>query len=295
MPWLRIDDTAPDDPKVLRAGHEVFGFAVLCAAWSAGKIGKIEDAFVPDYVAQRIAPGVWDELARQATRAGLFSKPCRSRGERGWFVDQTDQLLHMRTNDEVQADREKSRATRQAGPTRDVRLRDGDQCRYCGKTVNWADRVSGRGGTYDHPDPTDRDTFVVACFACNREKSNRTPQQAGMPLLPVPSVALIGPHTAQRFSVPQQGPERAPEGAAPSESASAPGQHAAAATGPLDGPGPICDLPSEVAQTYPRRDGPGRVGEPAPPPRAGPAPPRRTRRGTRGGQKQPPTQGDPKD
>jgi hypothetical protein len=31
-----------------------------------------------------------------------------------------------------------------------VRLRDGDECRYCGVIVNWNDRKSNRGGTYDH-------------------------------------------------------------------------------------------------------------------------------------------------
>jgi hypothetical protein len=279
MPWLRIDDTAPDDPKVLRAGVEVFGFAVLCAAWSAGKIGKIEDAFVPEYVAERTAPGMWKELARQATRAGIFSKPTRSNGERGWFVDQSDQLLHMRTNDEVQADREKSRASRQVGPTRLVRLRDGDQCRYCGKSVSWVDRVSARGGTYDHPDPNDRETFVVACFGCNR-KHTSNPEAKRPALLPIPDVPLIGPDTAQRFSVQQTAPERTVLGAAPSESASAPVAAAAAATGRPD---LDLDLPSEVVQTYPRRDGPGGDGSQLV--RAGP---RRTRRGTRAGTAKPP-------
>jgi hypothetical protein len=185
------------------------------------------------------------------------------------------------------------RVTRQVGPTRTARLRDGDQCRYCGKSVSWTDRVSARGGTYDHPDPADRDTFVVACFGCNREKGQRTLAQWGKQLLPVPDVALIGPHTAQRFSVPQQAPERAPKGAAPSESASAARQHAAAATGLPAGPDLTCDPPTEVVQTYPRRDGPDRDGASAQPPRAGPA--RRTRRGTRGGTKPPPDQRNPKD
>jgi hypothetical protein len=311
LPWLRIDDTAPDDPKVLRAGAHAFGFAALCAAWSAGKVGKIPDAWVPEYIAQRTDPD-WDALAKRCVKAGIFSRPQRIGGERGWFVDQTDQLLHMRTNDEVQADREKSRATRQTGATRDVRLRDGDQCRYCGKSVNWADRVSARGGSYDHPDPADRDVFVVACLGCNRAKAGRTPAEAAMPLLPVPDEPLIGAQTAQRFSVPQTAPARAskaqtppartPQVQTPPEAARAPQADAAASPGHErsdtarpEGPGPICDPSGEVVQTYPRRDGtgPGQVGTGGQPVRAGP---RRTPRGSRAGRRgKPPTQPDRKD
>lgn len=326
MAWLRTDDQAPDHPKVLRSqssprppdlvlGPEgfacaVFGAVSLAAAWSAG---KLQDGWLPESLMRRVAGRDADLLAKSAVRAGMFTKRQRGPlGEFGWYVNQEDELLHMRTSAEVNADRDRSRVTRQIGPTRLVRLRDGDQCRYCGKSVNWADRRSARGGTYDHPDPADRDVFVVACFGCNRSKAERTPEQAGMPLLPVPDVPLIGPDTAQRFSVPQQvpgarqhgadAPARPLEGAdatpaaqpAPGPAAAHPGpQRSGTTRAPED-----LDLSSQVPQICPRRDGsglgrdgPGSGGTPRPSPR------RSSPRGGRGrGRRtQPPTTPDPED
>jgi 5-methylcytosine-specific restriction endonuclease McrA len=84
-----------------------------------------------------------------------------------------------------------------------VQLRDRDLCRYCGgaagvpgQPVNWSDRRGARGATYDHVDPFCADGFrgygntpenvVVACRQCNGRKRDRTPEQAGMVLLPAP-------------------------------------------------------------------------------------------------------------
>ncbi|KRG41397.1 HNH endonuclease [Stenotrophomonas panacihumi] len=64
--------------------------------------------------------------------------------------------------------------------------RDAQLCLYCGQ------QFSRPHLTRDHVMPVSkggRDTWenvVTACFHCNSRKSNRTPQQAGMPLLAVP-------------------------------------------------------------------------------------------------------------
>lgn len=64
--------------------------------------------------------------------------------------------------------------------------RDAYLCMYCGRAF------SRSLLTRDHVLPVSkggRDTWenvVAACFACNSRKGNRTPQQAGMPLLAVP-------------------------------------------------------------------------------------------------------------
>jgi 5-methylcytosine-specific restriction endonuclease McrA len=64
--------------------------------------------------------------------------------------------------------------------------RDSHLCLYCGRQFN---RPSL---TRDHVLPISKggaDTWenvVTACFHCNSRKANRTPQQAGMPLLAVP-------------------------------------------------------------------------------------------------------------
>jgi 5-methylcytosine-specific restriction endonuclease McrA len=67
-----------------------------------------------------------------------------------------------------------------------IKDRDRHLCRYCGQRVNWADKKSRIAGTYDHVDPDGDNAFdnvVVACKGCNSRKKDRTPQQAGMPLL----------------------------------------------------------------------------------------------------------------
>lgn len=64
--------------------------------------------------------------------------------------------------------------------------RDAQLCLYCGEIFP-RNRL-----TRDHVNPISRggrDTWenvVSACFPCNSRKRNRTPQQAGMPLLAVP-------------------------------------------------------------------------------------------------------------
>jgi 5-methylcytosine-specific restriction endonuclease McrA len=64
--------------------------------------------------------------------------------------------------------------------------RDRMLCLYCGGHFSRGEL------TRDHVQPVSkggRDTWVnvvTACWACNVKKGNRTPQQAGMPLLAVP-------------------------------------------------------------------------------------------------------------
>lgn len=67
-----------------------------------------------------------------------------------------------------------------------VKQRDRSLCRYCGVRVNWVDKRGHDGATYDHVDPdgdNTRENLVVACRRCNGRKKDRTPEQAGMPLL----------------------------------------------------------------------------------------------------------------
>ncbi len=68
---------------------------------------------------------------------------------------------------------------------RNVLMRDNHECGYCGK----------RNGllTIDHIVPRERggkntwDNLITACSPCNLAKSNRTPEEAGMPLLKRPT------------------------------------------------------------------------------------------------------------
>ena len=62
---------------------------------------------------------------------------------------------------------------------RGILERDEHRCQYCDGKANTVDhvlpRAQGGGST-----PTN---LVAACLACNQKKADRTPEQAGMPLL----------------------------------------------------------------------------------------------------------------
>ncbi len=308
MAWVRQGDTADTHRKVLRAmakdpvrGTAVVGCVTLCLGWSSR---NSQDYWVSESYVTRTWGAEGRGLMRDAQACELV-RPGRTRrhGENGWMLDDSDpELLHIRLAEEVKLDRDKARATRQVEPRREVRLRDGDQCRYCGKSISWTDRKSARGGTYDHPDPADRETFVVACFGCNRTKYDRTAEQwaaaGGHALLPPPALPLIGKHTAEQFGVPmcfpttvRAHPARPVDAATTrpgSQPATAPPDAAAGAQGttiPDAATGAQGDLP-DLGSIQPRgadrlasgRDGPGQVGS------RGPDPPRRPKRsrGSRG-------------
>lgn len=61
-----------------------------------------------------------------------------------------------------------------------VRVRDGGRCRYCRAPAATIDHVAPRaqGGS------DDLENLVVCCRNCNSKKWARTPEQAGMTLLP---------------------------------------------------------------------------------------------------------------
>ena len=68
--------------------------------------------------------------------------------------------------------------------------RDGGRCRYCGVEVYEAPTLDhaipkAQGG------PGTRDNLVLACQTCNSKKANRTPEEAGMTLMPVPAEGVV--------------------------------------------------------------------------------------------------------
>src|SRR5437879_5789157 len=130
MAWGRFGDTAHSHRKVLRAmakdplyGTAVWGAVTLCLSWSTQ---ESQDWWVSESLVFSKWGAEGPKLMRAAQAAELV-RPGRERrdGENGWLIDDTDpDLLHIRTKLEVERDREKSRATRQVEPTREVRLRD---------------------------------------------------------------------------------------------------------------------------------------------------------------------------
>lgn len=201
--WLKIHDGLPFDPKVILLGktkaevNEALGMATRLWAWCAQ---QRTDGFVPGAVVDAIGTPA---ALRRLTRPIFDRRPfLHRRGEgddcgclksRPWPAG-ADFLVHdwldrNPSREENDVRRAKARELKDPALKTAVRERDGDRCRYCGAAVNWSDHRSARGGTYDHVDPelaAGADNLVVSCRGCNARKKDRTPDQAGLRLLPLP-------------------------------------------------------------------------------------------------------------
>lgn len=70
-----------------------------------------------------------------------------------------------------------------------VFIRDGHRCAYCGKKARTLDHIfpKSRGGLWSWMN------IVAACNGCNALKADRTPEEAGMPLIYArPYVPTVG-------------------------------------------------------------------------------------------------------
>lgn len=104
---------------------------------------------------------------------------CRASGEQS--IVQLHPIIAARGHARPQALDPTPALTNQALFARDQHL-----CLYCGREFHRSSL------TRDHVHPVSKggrdiwENVVAACFHCNSRKGNRTPQQAGMPLLAVP-------------------------------------------------------------------------------------------------------------
>lgn len=185
MTWFKVDDTLAWHEKVVRAGNAAMGLWVRAGSWSSQ---QLSEGFVPD--AMIVAMGDRRQAAALVD-VGLWLKV-----EGGFQFH--DWPAYQPSKAEVLANR-KANAARQTVARNPelreaIRVRDGDRCRYCGRDVRWSDRRSVWGGTYDHIDPaggSTLDNLVVACRGCNARKGRRTPEEAGMRLLPIEPVSAV--------------------------------------------------------------------------------------------------------
>lgn len=87
---------------------------------------------------------------------------------------------------------------------KNVYIRDDFTCQYCGKQFPLSKL------TIDHIIPrskggkNDWRNVVAACGPCNHKKGDRTPDQAGLPLLSVPRVPEVRGHNTLGAAVPEQ-------------------------------------------------------------------------------------------
>lgn len=69
-----------------------------------------------------------------------------------------------------------------------VLKRDGYKCAYCGNSAKTIDHIMPRSRCASPSLANTWTNLVAACFKCNNEKDNKTPEEAGMKLLWQPYV-----------------------------------------------------------------------------------------------------------
>jgi hypothetical protein len=201
--WLRLDDGFDNDPALLHIARSraeadrILGIVTALMLYCAR---HRTDGYLPALVVREHvrSAGLLDRLtAHEKGRPGLLHPRgvmCGCMRAEGWPSSGGDYAVHAYlamnpTRAETDVARAKAAELRDRELLHAVRTRDGDTCRYCGVEVNPFDRRSLRGMVYDHVDPAvacGASNLVVACRGCNSRKGPRTPEAAGMVLLPEP-------------------------------------------------------------------------------------------------------------
>lgn len=193
MAWIESHQTLREHPKTKRAARllrisrvQVIGH-LHCLWWWAldyAQDGNIT-AYSPDDIADAADwVGDPDEFLNALIKAGG--------GERPGFIERNGDGLALHDWWEYAGKlvgRRISNAARQKNfrdkTRRPIYERDGGCCRYCGRPISADEFVvdhiipARRGG------PSTSDNFATACPSCNTRKNNRTPEEAGMTLLPL--------------------------------------------------------------------------------------------------------------
>ncbi|MFJ3957714.1 hypothetical protein [Arthrobacter sp. NPDC090010] len=297
MPWLKQSDAAANHPIVLTAHelpdaddrilNELFGYVARCATQSA--------AFEQDYIvtlgtARHMAGSHsrFVALSSAAQRCGYWIETTID-GEGGerrqvFKLVEDNDLFHMILKAEREWTNQRKRDARDPKKTVPVRLRDGDACRYCGKTVSWTDRTSGRAGSYDHAVPGDEATiatYVVCCKECNGRRQNdpdrtwSTLQAPGEPLYGPETVKFLAKHGVTVTPSYERSPRKAESSAEVDEATAPSGPPATAApstrvetspseqSGPpawaVETPGPVVDRQSADPQASAKSPAPNQA------------------------------------
>ena len=207
MTWLRLDDGFATDPVILNIcatrGEKtrVLGWVTELMLYCAR---HLTDGYLPEVIFRDVvrSPKWRDKLTNPATGVALVHRrgdlcPCMIANTQPWPGTAADFYVHHYlgsnpSREETDVARAKQAELRDRELQAAVRRRDMNRCRYCAVAVVWADRRSSVGGVFDHVDPARAGgaaNLVVACRGCNSRKGARTPDAAGMTLLPVPAPA----------------------------------------------------------------------------------------------------------
>ena len=214
MAWLEIHQTLRDHRKILEAADALdvkpvtmMGMMVSFWLWAIDN--------VPDGDVSKIRPRT---LARAAQWDGDPEEFIEVLISCGWLDRHEDSLLIHDWHEYVgklleRREQENTYRIRQRilyGNMRvikEVRRRDGDYCRYCGKKVNWDDRKGPGGGTYSFIDPeggSSIENIVVTCRECSSKWESRPADEAKRALLPPRTAAADVDVTSGRNQVENQ-------------------------------------------------------------------------------------------
>jgi hypothetical protein len=200
---LRVGDDFAFDPRTLhpledpdaddRTVDEVAGFSVRLAAESGAHELEQTDCRVTRSMALNMAKSK-DRLER--LMGYLVAARVWEPDGTGWKLIGDPKYLHLLSQDEI--DRARIRGKDANNPRLWVRalLRDGDNCRACGRRVNWSDRKSQAGGTWEHVNignqPTQPDEYVVYCMGCQNDPMAE--------LMPPPATPFYSEKTRKRIT-----------------------------------------------------------------------------------------------
>lgn len=198
MPWLKLDDQMGTHRKTRRllrtGGAAAWGLHILALLHCSRYLtdGYVEAEFVDETLDDC---RVDDEQERKQTIAALITCGFWHATDGGYMVHDYLEYNPSRASSDANRewDRRRKELSRDPELVEAIRARDGNRCRYCGTKVDWRDRRSRTGATYDHVTPRGPNTLenvVVACRGCNMRKGGRTPEEAAMVLM-VP--ASLGP------------------------------------------------------------------------------------------------------
>lgn len=197
MGWLRSNDVAADLPALValartqREADLLLGIHIALQLYCAK---HTTNGFVPRLIVRQHLRG---RLLEAFVGAGLLHEAgheCDCMGGLGWPAGMAyhvhDYLRYNPTREEYDVKRAKEAELNDRELRHAVLARDKGCCRYCGVLTKEYDRKSAVGRVFDHVDPTaarGAANLVVACRSCNSRKGNRTPEAAGMTLLPAPN------------------------------------------------------------------------------------------------------------
>ncbi|CRH63038.1 Uncharacterised protein [Chlamydia trachomatis] len=233
MSWVRQGDEADMFPMLMdlaqcegfdhRTMNEVHGFISRASSYSA--------RYKTDYILElgyvhSLLGSETDRIVRMCIEVGLLSR-IEVDGRQKLKIVEDPTYIHILSKADSQWRQQQARDCVDPNLKGPVLLRDGDNCRWCGKEVIWPGKASNRKATLDHLKPGEAgtvDTLVVACLTCNtsRQNDDTGSWDSYHKLLPVPprphygrwSQKYLEDHGLRRF-------EAAPVNEAPAQTVSA--------------------------------------------------------------------------